>query len=328
MAEAIAIYRLPSQEMVSGLRGQARSGYASGLQAECFYLQPWDSVSEPLFISGESCSNPAELREWVTRIRQSPFPGAQCMDHGEFKQFVGMAVDCISQGEFQKVVTSRCKTEPGSTRLWESFEETCRRYPAAFVSLVHIPGIITWIGATPEVLLKGGNGSWSTMALAGTLRTPDQNWTEKERSEQAIITQFLNETLIASGATGISISARETIQAGPVAHLLNLIEFRSEATWHELTAKLHPTPAVSGYPIAAACNWIGNHEKLDRSFFSGWLGPVRGDRADIFVNLRCAAIYSDARVYYAGCGINAQSDAESEWLETEAKMQVIGSCLR
>jgi isochorismate synthase EntC len=41
-------------------------------------------------------------------------------------------------------------------------------YPDAFTSLVSVPGIGTWIGATPELLMEVKAGSLRTMALAAT----------------------------------------------------------------------------------------------------------------------------------------------------------------
>ena len=41
------------------------------------------------------------------------------------------------------------------------------------------------------------------------------------------------------------------------------------------------------------------------------------------MNLRCAQIRKNGVEYYAGCGINLDSNWEKEWQETEAKMNVI-----
>ncbi|MEJ7664472.1 MAG: chorismate-binding protein [Hymenobacter sp.] len=44
-----------------------------------------------------------------------------------------------------------------------------RRYERAFVSLVSVPGVGTWLGASPEVLAEvTADGHFHTVALAGT----------------------------------------------------------------------------------------------------------------------------------------------------------------
>ena len=57
------------------------------------------------------------------------------------------------------------------------------------------------------------------------------------------------------------------------------------------------------------------------SGFIGWLAPE--GKSDLYVNLRCMNILPGSFVLYAGGGILASSEIESEWLETEAKMQTM-----
>jgi isochorismate synthase len=57
----------------------------------------------------------------------------------------------------------------------------------------------TWIGATPEVLLSIENEEVKTISLAGTKKSNDESaWNAKEKEEQAIVTQFIEQTLTQS----------------------------------------------------------------------------------------------------------------------------------
>ena len=91
---------------------------------------------------------------------------------------------------------------------------------------------------------------------------------------------------------------------------------------------LHPTPAVCGLPKEEAYRFIIDTENYDRSYYSGiigWLAP-EGDTT-LYVNLRCMRIDKDTATLYAGGGILPTSEAESEWEETQHKMDTMRNIL-
>ena len=61
--------------------------------------------------------------------------------------------------------------------------------------------------------------------------------------------------------------------------------------------------------------------------YAGFIGPVKSNELNLFVNIRCMKWMPESAFIYAGAGITAASDAEAEWMETENKMKVIGSVL-
>jgi hypothetical protein len=92
----------------------------------------------------------------------------------------------------------------------------------------------------------------------------------------------------------------------------------------ELLKRLHPTPAVCGLPKEETYRFIRENEGYDRSYYSGFIGWLAPEgKSDLYVNLRCMNILRGSFVLYAGGGILASSEIESEWLETEAKMQTM-----
>ena len=97
----------------------------------------------------------------------------------------------------------------------------------------------------------------------------------------------------------------------------------------DVMAALHPTPAVVGYPKAKALEFIRENEGYDRSLYAGFVGVIDpNETSHLFVNLRCIQLFRDRIRVYVGGGINAQSDPESEWLETEKKKEAVLSALR
>jgi isochorismate synthase len=213
------------------------------------------------------------------------------------------------------------------------------RYPTAFVSLVAIPGIGTWLGASPEQLLTLDDQVLTTMALAGTQRRPEDRpltavvWGHKEAAEQEMVSDYVRDFFGRAGITNLEAEGPRTVAAANVVHLQTL--FRVQLPEHERLAlanrvldELHPTSAVCGMPKHKALAFILDHEGYDRRFYSGFLGPVHMDgRSSLFVNLRCMELDEGFANLYVGGGITADSDPASEWRETEMKAETILSVL-
>ena len=96
----------------------------------------------------------------------------------------------------------------------------------------------------------------------------------------------------------------------------------------ELLRHLQPTSAVCGLPRDHSFNFIQSFEAMNRSFYSGITGILDKDKAVFFVNLRCMRFYEDSIELFAGAGITKDSDPESEWVETERKLEVMEKLLR
>ena len=122
---------------------------------------------------------------------------------------------------------------------------------------------------------------------------------------------------------------QKTVKAGNLMHLkttfsVDMEDVNFPQLGNVMLDLLHPTSAVCGMPMIPAARFLMENEKYDRQYFSGYLGPVNVDKdINIFVNLRCARIYSDGGLIFAGAGVTEDSDAESEWNETNIKFQTL-----
>jgi len=249
--------------------------------------------------------------------------GSNPVNQTTYEAQVAAALAEIERGLLEKVVLSRFADVPlpADSRPDLIFEALCSLYPTAFVSLYAIPGVGCWIGASPELLLACRDDRFESMSLAGT-RSPQENehlWQAKEQNEQQIVTRYITQQLRDCGLT-VEVGEQETIQAGQVYHLRNTISATGQSGVFEVVNKLHPTPAVCGYPVAAARAFIRATEAHPRDFYCGFLGPVadNGD-ADLFVNLRAARLENTYARLFLGGGIVQGSNPAAEWLETEAK---------
>jgi len=176
--------------------------------------------------------------------------------------------------------------------------------------------------ASPEVLLESHEQGFQTVALAGTLPANGDvqpNWSDKEIDEQQIIVDYVSRKLSLKNIP-FTVSPQQSSRAGNVYHLKSV--FRSKAVIDpvEVALMLHPGPAISGYPILPALDFIQTHEKHDREHYCGFLGPVSDSRTSLFINLRCMQVFSDAVALYIGGGFTKDSDPTDEWQETELKL--------
>ena len=102
------------------------------------------------------------------------------------------------------------------------------------------------------------------------------------------------------------------------------------ATVTELVRVLQPTPAVGGHPRDVALRLIAELEDFERGRYGGAIGWVDGQGDGAWaVTLRCAELSDDrheARLV-AGGGIVADSIADDELAETQAKLQAMLSAI-
>lgn len=255
----------------------------------------------------------------------------------DYKDLVQLGIDAIKNNEFQKVVPARSKAISLNVDfdLITKYLQLCDAYANAFVSIVSMSETGTWLGATPELLLEVNHSQFKTVALAGTQRRDiaksisDTAWTQKEIEEQALVSRYIINCFKKIRLREYEEKGPKTIIAGNLLHLKTEFEVNmKETNFPELGTVmlelLHPTSAIAGVPKEAALNFIQQNEGFDRSFYSGYLGPVQNEqKTSIFVNLRCMQLLENNAILYAGAGVTEDSVAEKEFEETEMKFNTL-----
>jgi isochorismate synthase len=201
---------------------------------------------------------------------------------------------------------------------------------------VNIPGIGTWLGASPEVLVSvEGGKTFKTVALAGTLpyhmglNLKSVAWTQKEIEEQALVERYVISCFKNIRLREYEEHGPRTIIAGNLMHLKSEFTVDMQATnfpqlGSVMLKLLHPTSAVCGMPLETSLEFLKKNEGYDREFYAGYLGPVNiQSNTDLFVNLRCMQILGRHGVLYAGAGVTIDSSPEEEWAETEMKFNTL-----
>ena len=255
-----------------------------------------------------------------------------------FTTIVKNAIEQIAAGHFEKLVPSRCKQIelPKAFDLVDTFNTLCIKYPNAFVSLVSAGEIGTWLGASPELLVSVDDQmSFKTVAVAGTQVLPPQAnikhvaWTQKEIEEQALVSRYIVNCFKKIPLREYIELGPKTWQAGNLVHLKTEFEVDMNATnfpqlGSVMLKLLHPTSAICGMPREESIAFLKTTESFDRSFYSGYLGPVNFEnKTTLFVNLRCMQWCGQKAILYAGAGVTIDSIPEKEWEETELKMNTL-----
>ncbi|PVE94794.1 isochorismate synthase [Microbacterium sp. TPD7012] len=267
-------------------------------------------------------------------------PGAQSPQG--YQDSVRAALARIAGGELSKVVLARDLTGsiPAGSDLRRLVRALSTGYPDTWAFAVD--GLI---GASPETLVTVQNGTVTARVLAGTIgRGADADADTAASAHLASSTKDLDEHQYAVQSVLASLRPHtRALAASEQPFLLKLPNLFHLATDVEgelgngesaldLVRALHPTAAVAGTPTAAAIAAIRDLEPFDRGRYAGPVGWVdAAGNGEWAIALRCAqftAAADDIRVTaYAGAGIVAGSDPESELLETRVKFRPLVDAL-
>lgn len=288
--------------------------------------------------AGASTSIPVEDR---APLRQPSTVVVQATNPIEWIRTVTTATTRIAIGELTKVVLAREITVTADL-------------PFDAVSLLHRLRALSpsayayavdgFVGATPEMLVSRLGDVVRAHPMAGTLpRTGDPDvdarragellGSHKNRVEHQITIDMVHETLLPWCSYLDAEPEPSVVAAGPVQHLATLVEgrlSRPEPSVLDLVAALHPTPAVGGWPRAAALQVQAELERTDRGRYGGPVGWVDAAGNGAFgVGIRGAQLDADARTarVFAGVGVVDGSDPAAELEEARSKAQAVLSAL-
>jgi len=322
---AFALYALPGEQephfcMATDGRTEEDFIFQNGFLLATF-------LGKQLFIPAELAAPPPP-DAWPLMQQQ---PQRAATTRGEYTALFRLYTGFIHSGQVRKIVLARTEDAAVAKDFspTQAFLRACANQPDAFKALVHTPQHGTWLFCTPEQLITGTgtDSTWHTMALAGTRMPCTLPWDAKNRREQALVTEFMREVL-APLADDMQLSEPENLRAGNIEHLCTRFRLQMPpGRILRLLDKLPPTPAVCGSPVAEARQLLLTYPDIDRSCYAGYLGPWGKGGVQLYVSLRCMQMFPGFCRLYAGGGLMPDSDEESEWQETAAKMQTMRSLL-
>lgn len=245
----------------------------------------------------------------------------------------------IANGAFDKVVLARevrVRSDAPIPRR-HLLERLRRGFPGCFTFAIG-----SMIGASPELLVSRAGEMVHAHPMAGTAPrggdpTADARLaasllaSAKDRAEHQITIDMVWETLLPFCSYVDSEPEPSVVAVANVQHLASIVEGRLSqpaASVLELMAALHPTPAVAGWPLEPALDYISRYEGIDRDRYAGAVGWVDGGgNGSWAVGIRSAIVDGDLARIFAGVGVVADSDPAAELAETEAKFQAVLSAI-
>ncbi len=334
------LFKLPGKDSYYSLQQQDEKVHTvSHFNESGFYLGPFDFSRHPvLFIPlarsvFKQHKIPHAVRDYIKgcRIKKIPDPDGH-------RKKVKQAVSLIENNDSlsKLVISAPFDLHFDFLDMENFFYAIARAYPGAFVYVWHHPRAgFAMAGASPEPLLSFSklgltevmNGA--TVSLAGTKFTDEnKNWTDKERIEQQIVTDYIKRKLFEL-RLAVTVSAPYDYRQGQLVHLRTDISFLFPEgnLIDEILKSLHPTPAVAGMPKEKAVEYIAEIEGYDREYYTGFFGFRQADRGLFHVNLRSVKICNKSLRIYAGGGIVRDSNPEAEWNEVLRKTDVMKSLL-
>lgn len=203
-------------------------------------------------------------------------------------------------------------------------EEYFSSLPDTFRAMYFTQETGLWITATPEHLLQydAAKSEYSTMALAGTRPSDQQEWDEKNTLEHDLVVQHIVDTF-SNFKLECEVSQPALIEFGRVSHYCHYLRAKGEANPWLIVDALDPTPAICGLPTEKALTLINKYEPYHRNCYGGFIGLKNGENIDLYVNLRCAMLIpsnDSLKVsILSGGGIMKASVPGNEWIEAGMK---------
>ena len=271
-----------------------------------------------------------------------PLPQPQMAAH-DYAAGVERAKEYIVAGDIFQVVLSQRFTASFALPPIDLYRALRRINPSPFLYLLDLPGFAL-IGSSPEILVRVRDGDVTVRPIAGTRpRGPTvvkdvENERSlladaKERAEHLMLLD-LGRNDIGRVAEQGTVAVTDSFQVERYSHVMHIVS--------NVTARLDPNkdaidalfagfPAgtVSGAPKIRACEIIAELEHDARGPYAGGVGYFAFDGSmDSCIVLRTAILKDGMMHVQAGAGIVADSEAEYEQRECEAKAGALFAAAR
>ena len=239
----------------------------------------------------------------------------------EFESNVKLIKERIAEGHIYQVNLCRVLTTTCQQSLLGLAGKLQQSNPAPFASYLNLPGIEI-ASASPELFLERNGEVIKTTPIKGTSKVDD--FGEKDRAENVMIVDLMRNDFGAICKPGsVDVPRLLSSESHPgLFHLVSDITGRLSAgmSWSKILTSLLPAGSISGAPKSSALKLIKEIEKIDRGPYCGVIGWIDNDQALLSVGIRIFWSQNDGRINFGtGAGITWQSDAASEWEETQLK---------
>jgi anthranilate synthase component 1 len=298
----------------------------------------------------EACARLAALEEIASRPlpreRQlHPDPTLVLTPHLEperFREHVRQVKEEIRAGEIIQAVIAQdfsCPAPADTLALYRA-----QRYinPSPYLYFLHL-GDTALVGSSPETMVRLENGVATLRPIAGTRprgasAAQDRSLAdellrdEKERAEHLMLVDLGRNDLGRVARTG-TVQVTDLMQVERYSHVMHLVsniacDLEADLDAWDLFRATFPAGTLSGAPKVRAMEIIAEHELSPRGPYGGAVGYVGfGGNMDLAITIRTAILRAGRLTVRAGAGIVADSQPESERIETVNKAGAIQRAL-
>lgn len=255
---------------------------------------------------------------------------------------VEKATEHIKNKQIEKVVLAReVQLEfKDKINIYSVLNRLQKEQPRSFIFAIE-DGLQCFIGATPERLVRKEGRAVLSTCLAGSIRrgkTSEEDHClgielltdNKNLIEHNIVVKMIIDSLQTCCVDLVVPEKPSLLKTKNIQHLYTPVKGYVKDT-HSLLAiieRLHPTPALGGFPKIKAVDKIRELEPMDRGWYAAPIGWIdHHDNGEFAVAIRAGLIEDKRATLFAGCGIVKESVPELEYVETKIKLKPMMSAL-
>lgn len=239
---------------------------------------------------------------------------------------------------FQVVLGQRFDMDVDATPL-DVYRMLRNTNPSQFMYIMNMPGVdgedFSVIGSSPEALVTVKGSTIVTHPIAGsrprgTTEAQDAALArelladEKERAEHLMLVDLARNDLakVCTPGTVDVVEYMEIERYSTIMHIGSTVtgQLRDGVTGVDVVKATFPAGTLSGAPKPSALRIIDELETVSRNVYGGVVGYMSfaGD-LDLAIAIRTGVMRAGRLTVYAGAGIVADSDPDSEFMESKNK---------
>ncbi len=361
-AQARALVDRPGGGDLPGLRPRLLGGFRFNPNVPA--KTPWEGfgagwlvLPRVLFLAtGESnalilapSAAPNDVAALVERAQRSPgdldataLRVETPIDRERWLSSVATIASEVRAGLYEKAVLASTQTLAGDAPI--SIGRALARLRANYADchlFTMTSGDATFLGASPELLVSLTQGRVRALGLAGSTRRgtdPEEDErlgtalleSAKNRIEHETVVRAIRERLDGATEDLVAPNQPQLRRLRNIQHLSTEISgrVRPGVDVLDLVQRLHPTPAVCGWPFERAREVITQHEAFDRGWYAGPVGWMDGaGDGEFAVGLRSAVVRGPRAWLFAGNGIMGDSVPQQELDEVQLKYRPLSEAL-
>ena len=308
------------------------------------YRRARERLDGMLTTVGQPCDTPHQSPTVpVSTIPAKEIPGLTPKIQPEtYRQRVVRTKEYIRAGDIIQSVISQPFTAPAPADPLALYRAQRYINPSPYLYFLHLDDQVL-VGSSPETMVRLENRVATLRPIAGTrprggTEQADRALAdellkdEKERAEHLMLVDLGRNDLGRVAATG-TVQVTDLLIVERYSHVMHLVsnicaDLKPECDAWDLFKATFPAGTLSGAPKVRAMEIIAELEQTPRGAYGGAVGYVSfSGNMDLAIVIRTAQITGGQLTLRAGAGIVADSDPETERMETLNKARAIERAL-